>query len=52
MHTHLFYDEIYYTNSTSVCNGAFPIVTGVGGVFYLYLRSRQVYACIMTLVFS
>ena len=31
--THLFYDEIYYKNSTSVCNGAFPILTGVGGVF-------------------
>ena len=31
--THLFYDEIYYKNGTSVCNGAFPIETGVGGVF-------------------
>ena len=31
--THLFYDEIYYKNSTSVCNGAFPIITGVSEVF-------------------
>ena len=28
-----FYDEIYYKNGTSVCNGVFPIETGVGGVF-------------------
>ena len=31
--THLSYDEMYYKNNTSVCNGAFPIVTWVGGVF-------------------
>ena len=41
--SHLLYDEIYYRNSTSVCNGVFPTVKGVGGVF---LSISEIYTSI------